>query len=90
MLALAYRDVFLPYQTEDNRDEFLAATLEKELTLVALVGIADPLRSEVPDAIAACRRAGISVRMLTGGCCGWIQHRRCGKVCGDHMWDGGP
>lgn len=36
------------------------------LTLVALVALADPLRGEVPDAIAACRRAGIRVVMLTG------------------------
>jgi hypothetical protein len=66
MLAIAYRDVFLPFQTDANRDEFSAAQLERELTLVALVGIEDPLREEVPAAIEACHRAGISVRMLTG------------------------
>ena len=42
--------------------------LEKELTLVAIIGIEDPLRQEVPAAIEACHRAGISVRMLTGEC----------------------
>ena len=42
--------------------------LEKELTLVAIIGIEDPLRPEVPAAIEACHRAGISVRMLTGEC----------------------
>lgn len=68
-LAIAYRDVFLPFQTDANRDEFSAAQLERELTLVALVGIADPLREEVPAAIEACHRAGISVRMLTGMMC---------------------
>ena len=36
------------------------------LTLVALVALADPLRAEVPDAIADCHRAGIRVVMLTG------------------------
>eukprot|EP00291_Cryptomonas_curvata_P024180 CAMPEP_0172171232 /NCGR_PEP_ID=MMETSP1050-20130122/11774_1 /TAXON_ID=233186 /ORGANISM="Cryptomonas curvata, Strain CCAP979/52" /LENGTH=1025 /DNA_ID=CAMNT_0012842633 /DNA_START=72 /DNA_END=3146 /DNA_ORIENTATION=- len=40
--------------------------VERELTLVALVGIEDPLRAEVPDAIADCKRAGIVVRMVTG------------------------
>ncbi len=40
--------------------------MEKDLTLVALVGIEDPLRAEVPDAIADCKRAGIVVRMVTG------------------------
>ncbi len=40
--------------------------VEKDLTLVALVGIEDPLRSEVPGAIQDCKRAGIVVRMVTG------------------------
>lgn len=66
MLALAYRDVLLPFQTEGNADEFTAVQLERELTLLAIIGIEDPMRQEVPDAIEACHRAGISVRMLTG------------------------
>jgi len=40
--------------------------LEKEMCLDALVGIADPLRDDVVDAIAVCQRAGIFVRMVTG------------------------
>jgi P-type Ca2+ transporter type 2C len=40
--------------------------LEKEMCLDALVGIADPLRSDVVDAVATCQRAGIFVRMVTG------------------------
>jgi len=40
--------------------------IEKDLTCVALVGIEDPLREEVPGAIADCQRAGIVVRMVTG------------------------
>jgi Ca2+-transporting ATPase len=49
--------------------------LEREMTLVAAVGIKDPVRKEVPDAVRRCQRAGITVRMLTGGdhgceCCG--------------------
>ncbi|KAL0486083.1 calcium-transporting ATPase [Acrasis kona] len=39
---------------------------ERELICVAIVGIKDPVRSEVPDAIQICRRAGIMVRMVTG------------------------
>ncbi len=34
--------------------------------LVGLVGLADPLRADVPDAVATCRRAGIHVVMITG------------------------
>jgi len=66
MLALAYRDVLLPFQTEENGDEFSAPQLERDLTLLAIIGIEDPMRQEVPAAIEACHRAGISVRMLTG------------------------
>ena len=33
---------------------------------LGLVGIADPLREEVPDAVAQCRSAGIDVKMITG------------------------
>ena len=31
-----------------------------------MVGIEDPVRPEVPEAIRKCQRAGITVRMVTG------------------------
>jgi Ca2+-transporting ATPase len=34
--------------------------------LIGLIGLADPLRPEVPSAVAECRRAGIRVLMITG------------------------
>lgn len=37
-----------------------------DLTAIAIVGIQDPVRSEVPEAIRKCQRAGITVRMVTG------------------------
>jgi Ca2+-transporting ATPase len=40
--------------------------LEKDMCVHALVGIADPLREDVVDAVATCQRAGIFVRMVTG------------------------
>ena len=40
--------------------------IEKEMCLDALVGISDPLREDVVDAIAVCQKAGIFVRMVTG------------------------
>jgi Ca2+-transporting ATPase len=42
-------------------DEFFS-----NLVLTAIVGIQDPLRDDVKDAVQACRGAGITVRMLTG------------------------
>ena len=37
-----------------------------DFELLGLVGLADPLRPEVPAAVAECRRAGIRVLMITG------------------------
>ncbi|XP_062263931.1 plasma membrane calcium-transporting ATPase 1-like isoform X2 [Platichthys flesus] len=37
-----------------------------DLTCIAVTGIEDPVRHEVPEAIAKCQRAGITVRMVTG------------------------
>ncbi|KAM9759912.1 plasma membrane calcium-transporting ATPase 2 isoform 5-T9 [Menidia menidia] len=37
-----------------------------DLTAICVVGIEDPVRPEVPDAILKCQRAGITVRMVTG------------------------
>ncbi|MGH8948444.1 MAG: cation-translocating P-type ATPase, partial [Acidimicrobiia bacterium] len=43
-----------------------AAGAETEMEFLGLVGMADPVRLEVPEAIARCRRAGIKVIMVTG------------------------
>ncbi|WP_298224310.1 cation-translocating P-type ATPase [Acidocella sp.] len=37
-----------------------------DFVFLGLVGLADPLRPGVPEVIAACRQAGISVAMITG------------------------
>ncbi|MGI9416287.1 MAG: cation-translocating P-type ATPase [Geminicoccaceae bacterium] len=37
-----------------------------DLTLVGIACIADPIRADVPQAIAACKKAGVRVIMLTG------------------------
>jgi Ca2+-transporting ATPase len=60
VLALAFRDLdALP--RDDERD-----CVETELTLVGLVALHDPVRPEVPRAIAECRSAGITPIMITG------------------------
>lgn len=43
-----------------------AKKLENNMCLDALVGIADPLRQDVIEAVATCQDAGIFVRMVTG------------------------
>ncbi len=37
-----------------------------DFALAGLVGLADPLRPTVPEAVAACRAAGVEVAMITG------------------------
>jgi len=48
----------------DPRADLLSEV--KDLTLLAMVGIVDPPRSEAKTAIAECKSAGIKVRMITG------------------------
>uniref|UniRef100_A0A8C8DXB0 Calcium-transporting ATPase n=1 Tax=Oryzias sinensis TaxID=183150 RepID=A0A8C8DXB0_9TELE len=61
-ICIAYRDLS-PNPEPDWENE---AEIVTELTCISLVGIEDPVRPEVPDAIRKCQRAGITVRMVTG------------------------
>jgi P-type Ca2+ transporter type 2B len=49
----------------DNEEEF-EEYLETDLTLLAIVGIQDPLRDDIPEAVGRCKKSGITVRMITG------------------------
>ncbi len=53
-------------QTGEVRRDTSPSELEKDLKLLGLLGIEDPPRPEVAQSIAACRRAGIKVCMVTG------------------------
>ncbi|KAI0981353.1 hypothetical protein GJ496_004465 [Pomphorhynchus laevis] len=52
------------FDTAPNWDE--EDEIVKDLVLIAICGIEDPVREEVPAAIQRCRESGITVRMVTG------------------------
>ncbi|XP_011811238.1 PREDICTED: plasma membrane calcium-transporting ATPase 3 isoform X1 [Colobus angolensis palliatus] len=61
-ICIAYRDFSAGQEPDwDNENEVVG-----DLTCIAVVGIEDPVRPEVPEAIRKCQRAGITVRMVTG------------------------
>ena len=53
-------------ETSGDRSTLTAADLDAGMTFLGLVGIVDPPRPEAIAAIAACRQAGIRVKMITG------------------------
>ncbi|XP_062246207.1 plasma membrane calcium-transporting ATPase 1-like [Platichthys flesus] len=62
-ICLAYRD----FPTADGEPDWdNEVQILTGLTCIAVVGIEDPVRPEVPEAIRKCQRAGITVRMVTG------------------------
>ncbi len=61
-LVVAYRDLEPEaFDTEADRMKDV-----EDLTLLAMVGISDPPRHEVREAVSECKEAGIRVRMITG------------------------
>ena len=62
VLATATRNL----EYEPRSGPWKVEELEDNLTLLGLIGMEDPPRPEVPAALAACRRAGIRVLMITG------------------------
>lgn len=68
-IAIAYKDLEEGENGPDHlepEDSEIKDVEKSGLTLVAIIGIMDILRSEVPMSVAKCKRAGITVRMITG------------------------
>ncbi|RWS14795.1 plasma membrane calcium-transporting ATPase 3-like protein [Dinothrombium tinctorium] len=72
-ICIAYKDFVrhkpnqvneVQIEGEPNWDDEEA--IISRLTCMGIVGIEDPVRPEVPEAIRKCQRAGITVRMVTG------------------------
>jgi Ca2+-transporting ATPase len=75
MTALAMRPLALAYkQVVVEGDD-----LETDLTLLALVGISDPVRSDVPAAVETCKQAGIEVKVVTG------DHEKTARVVAERI-----
>lgn len=49
-------------------DFFKEDELPKDMTLLGVIGVVDPLREEVPDAVKTANKAGIQVIEITGDC----------------------
>ena len=60
--TLAIAERHLPSQTDCWQED----SVERELTLLGIVGMLDPPRAEVPAAIELTRTAGVQVIMITG------------------------
>lgn len=60
VLAMAYKEI------SDLPESVTVENVEKELIFVGMVGMIDPPRDEVRDAVAECRMAGIRPVMITG------------------------
>ena len=70
-IGLLYRDFEqwpprgVPLQ-EDDRTLAVFDKVFKEMVFLGVVGIQDPLRDGVADAVRVCQHAGVKVRMVTG------------------------
>ncbi|KAG2435667.1 hypothetical protein HXX76_006868 [Chlamydomonas incerta] len=91
-ICLSYRD-YAGSDPARAADFFEDADLvDRDLVAVAIVGIKDPVRKEVPDAVITCQKAGIVVRMVTGDNIHTAQHiaRECGLLTEDAIALEGP
>ena len=65
-VALAIKQGVTEGAEEALREEMGTDTLPSELTLLGVLGIQDPVRWDVPEAVATVQKSGINIRMVTG------------------------
>ncbi|KAI8057559.1 PMCA-type calcium-translocating P-type ATPase [Gilbertella persicaria] len=87
-LGLAYRD-FDSWPPKNGHAKTVGTETEvpyediiegQGLTLIGIVGIEDPLRPGVKEAVKACQRAGVFIRMVTGD--NVVTAKSIAKQCG--------
>ena len=66
MAMRALRVIAIAYKDLDTLPNKIDNTLENDLTFCGLLGMIDPPREGVKEAIAECKRAGIKTVMITG------------------------
>jgi Ca2+ transporting ATPase len=65
-IGVGYRDLPSGFDIE-SKDQKGDPMVESEgFTLIAIIGIKDPVRDGVPQSVEECRNAKIKVRMVTG------------------------
>ncbi|KAL5769137.1 hypothetical protein ACOSP7_015695 [Xanthoceras sorbifolium] len=65
-VAIAYRSYEMEKVPAEEEERSLWVLPEDDLVLLAIVGIKDPCRPSVKDAVRLCQIAGVKVRMVTG------------------------
>lgn len=65
-LAFAHKPLPPDFPSDEESLHKRVAELETGLIFTGFVAIRDPIRPDVPEAIARCREAGIEVKMITG------------------------
>ncbi|RYP60420.1 hypothetical protein DL769_008123 [Monosporascus sp. CRB-8-3] len=73
-------------RAEGDRNEVVFEDLFNNMTFIGMVGIQDPLRDGVPEAVKQCQTAGVVVRMVTGD--NKITARAIATECGILQPDG--
>ena len=66
MARQALRNLGFGFRELPDNSEVFDEKIEKDFVFAGLMGMIDPPREEVKDAIYTCRKAGISVVMVTG------------------------
>lgn len=66
MASRSVRAIALAWKKVAPGTSKIAEAGEDDLKLLAVVGLADPIREDVPEAIRRCGEAGIDVKMITG------------------------